>query len=72
MALICGPAMGAFNDWTAGTHLAAPGNRRVADAAHHIMRGAAYAGRVAQLRLAGVRLPAACTTYRPEPVLEGV
>jgi trans-AT polyketide synthase/acyltransferase/oxidoreductase domain-containing protein len=68
----CGPAMGAFNDWTAGTHLAAPGNRRVADAAHHIMRGAAYAGRVAQLRLAGVRLPAACTTYRPEPVLEGV
>jgi trans-AT polyketide synthase, acyltransferase and oxidoreductase domains len=68
----CGPAMGAFNDWTEGTHLAAPGNRRVADAAHHIMRGAAYAGRVAQLRLAGVRLPAACTTYRPEPVLEGV
>ena len=68
----CGPAMGAFNDWTAGTPLAAPENRHVAEAAHHIMRGAAYAGRVAQLRLAGVRLPAACTTYRPDRVLEGV
>ncbi len=61
----CGPAMGSFNDWTAGTPLAEPGNRRVADAAFHIMRGAAYAGRVAQLRLAGVRLPPGCTGYRP-------
>jgi trans-AT polyketide synthase, acyltransferase and oxidoreductase domains len=68
----CGPAMGSFNDWTAGTHLAEPENRRVAEAAHHLMRGAAYAGRVAQLRLAGVRLPAACTRYRPEPVREPI
>jgi len=67
----CGPAMGSFNDWTAGTHLAEPANRRVADAAFHIMRGAAYAGRVAQLRLAGVRLPAACAGYRPEPAAAG-
>jgi trans-AT polyketide synthase/acyltransferase/oxidoreductase domain-containing protein len=64
----CGPAMGAFNDWTAGTYLAAPANRRVADVAHHLMHGAAYLGRSGQLQLAGVRLPASCLDYRPEPL----
>lgn len=64
----CGPAMGSFNDWTEGTYLEQPQNRKVAEAAHHLMRGAAYAGRVAQLQLAGVRLPAACLGYRPEPL----
>lgn len=63
----CGPAMGSFNAWTAGTGLAAPADRRVADVAYHLMRGAAYAGRIAQLRLAGVRLPTSCLVYRPEP-----
>ncbi|WP_020673075.1 PfaD family polyunsaturated fatty acid/polyketide biosynthesis protein [Amycolatopsis nigrescens] len=61
----CGPAMGAFNGWVEGTHLAEPANRRVADLAAQLMRGAAFAGRVAQLRLAGVRVPAGCTTYVP-------
>ncbi|MDJ0362806.1 PfaD family polyunsaturated fatty acid/polyketide biosynthesis protein [Rhodococcus sp. H29-C3] len=63
----CGPAMGAFNSWVSGTHLAAPTNRRVADIAHHMMVGGAYATRIASLRSAGVRLPARAAHYVPEP-----
>ncbi|MDV7246741.1 MULTISPECIES: PfaD family polyunsaturated fatty acid/polyketide biosynthesis protein [Rhodococcus] len=63
----CGPAMGAFNNWVAGTHLAAPAHRRVADIAHHILEGAAYLTRVGQLRAAGVRLPAEIARYVPAP-----
>ncbi|SDD34367.1 PfaD family polyunsaturated fatty acid/polyketide biosynthesis protein [Actinokineospora iranica] len=63
----CGPAMGAFNAWVAGTYLAAPANRQVADIAAHVLRGTAFASRVAQLRLAGARLPAGCSTYVPAP-----
>ncbi len=64
----CGPAMGSFNDWVRGTYLEDPDNRRVADVAVHLLRGAAFNARVWQLRLAGVRLPAACSTYRPVPL----
>lgn len=64
----CGPAMGAFNQWATGTYLATPANRSVVDVATHLMRGAAYASRVNQLRLAGVRLPADCVTYIPAPL----
>lgn len=63
----CGPAMGAFNAWAAGTHLAPVANRHVADLAAHLMRGAAFTGRVAALRLAGVRLPSLSAVYRPVP-----
>lgn len=64
----CGPAMGAFNTWAAGSYLAAPENRAVADIAGQLMFGAAYLTRVAQLRTAGVRLPAACARYVPRPL----
>ncbi|QYB04789.1 PfaD family polyunsaturated fatty acid/polyketide biosynthesis protein [Rhodococcus sp. USK10] len=63
----CGPAMGAFNNWVAGTHLAAPAHRRVAEIAHHILEGAAYLTRVGQLRTAGVRLPSEIAHYLPAP-----
>ncbi|WP_275936987.1 PfaD family polyunsaturated fatty acid/polyketide biosynthesis protein [Streptomyces nanshensis] len=63
----CGPAMGAFNSWVAGSCLAPVRNRFAADLASHMMRGAAVAGRAAQLRLAGVRLPAGTGTYLPAP-----
>ena len=63
----CGPAMGAFNAWVAGTHLAAPGNRRVADVSDALLRGAAVEARATTLRLAGLRLPPSATTYRPRP-----
>lgn len=66
----CGPAMGAFNSWVAGSYLAPAPNRQVADLAAQIMRGAAVSARVAQLRLAGARLPADACAYLPTP-LEG-
>ncbi|MTE14577.1 PfaD family polyunsaturated fatty acid/polyketide biosynthesis protein [Nocardia aurantiaca] len=66
----CGPAMGAFNSWAAGSYLAAPGNRAVADIADQVMTGAAYLTRIAQLRTAGVRLPAALGRYIPRPMEE--
>ncbi|GAA2608079.1 PfaD family polyunsaturated fatty acid/polyketide biosynthesis protein [Actinomadura fulvescens] len=66
--LWCGPAMGAFNDWVRGSSLEPPAARQAAVIAHHLMTGAAFLNRVAQLRLAGVRLPPRVTTYRlPKP-----
>jgi hypothetical protein len=64
----CGPAMGSFNDWVTGSYLKNPSNRRVADIAHHLMRGAAFHTRLAQLRLAGVHIPAGAADYRPVPL----
>ena len=43
--------MGAFNDWVKGTYLEHPGNRRIADVAHHIMSGAAHCYRLGLERL---------------------
>ncbi len=64
----CGPAMGSFNDWVTGSYLKTPGNRRVADVAHHLMRGAAFHTRLAQLRTAGVHIPSTAADYRPVPL----
>jgi trans-AT polyketide synthase, acyltransferase and oxidoreductase domains len=64
----CGPAMGAFNDWVTASYLKSPGNRRVADVAEHLMRGAAFHTRIAQLRNAGVQLPVTAADYRPVPL----
>lgn len=47
----CGPAMGAFNDWTRGTALAEPSNRRVATVAQQLMVGAALLYRQQQLQM---------------------
>jgi PfaD family protein len=70
--LWCGPAMGAFNSWVAGSHLAPIENRYAADIARHLMTGAAFAARVHHLRVAGVRLPASCSTYVPAPLRKEV
>ncbi|MGW3470698.1 PfaD family polyunsaturated fatty acid/polyketide biosynthesis protein [Saccharopolyspora sp. NPDC000995] len=67
----CGPAMGAFNNWVGGTYLAAVENRRAAELATHVMRGAAFVSRVTQLRLAGARLPASARSYVPLPPESG-
>lgn len=50
----CGPSMGAFNNWVAGSYLQKPENRRVADVAWQIMNGAAYLYRIHNLKLQGV------------------
>lgn len=62
----CGPAMGAFNEWTAGTYLAQPENRRVVDVGIQILRGAAYLQRLRALQGCGVPLPAALEQVAPE------
>ena len=54
----CGPAMGAFNEWTRGTFLAEPKNRRVATVAYNLLHGAAIMQRVNVLRSQGFTVPA--------------
>ncbi|MGN6367476.1 MAG: PfaD family polyunsaturated fatty acid/polyketide biosynthesis protein [Phycisphaerae bacterium] len=50
----CGPAMGAFNEWTKGTFLEEPGNRRVGVVAINLLHGAAVVTRLNALRSQGV------------------
>jgi PfaD family protein len=64
----CGPAMGAFNAWTAGTFLAEPANRHVVLVANNLLEGAAVVTRAQQLRSFGVPLPAAAFDFRPRPI----
>jgi trans-AT polyketide synthase, acyltransferase and oxidoreductase domains len=61
----CGPAMGAFNSWAAGTFLAEPRNRGVVQIALNLLEGAAQITRARQLALAGLRVPAAAYRFRP-------
>jgi PfaD family protein len=61
----CGPAMGAFNEWTRGTELEQPENRRVARVALSLMHGAAVQLRVQSLRNQGVPVPADWTNTPP-------
>jgi len=49
----CGPAMGAFNEWTRGTFLAQPGQRRVATVAANLLYGATVLMRLQSLRNQG-------------------
>lgn len=53
----CGPAMGAFNDWVAGTPLGPVEGRRVQGIAEALMYGAAVHARIAVARVLGVPLP---------------
>jgi len=53
----CGPAMGAFNEWTKDTYLAIAKNREVADVALHLLEGAAYLHRINTIKNQGVDLP---------------
>ncbi len=64
----CGPAMGAFNEWTKGSHLAAPAERRVAHVALNLLVGACALRRLDMLRpqaaAAGLTLPPALAAGR--------
>ena len=53
----CGPAMGAFNEWTRGTFLAQPGHRQVATVACNLLHGAAMMQRLNSLRTQGFAVP---------------
>ena len=64
----CGPAMGAFNAWTAGSFLATPEQRTVAQVALNLLEGAAVVTRAQQLRTFGVPVPPEAFDYRPRPL----
>ena len=52
----CGPAMGAFNEWTRGTFLEKPENRRAEVVALNLLYGAATHLRAHALRMQGIPL----------------
>lgn len=64
----CGPAMGAFNAWAAGSELEAPENRSAVQIAHNFLEGATAIGRASQLRSFGVPVPAAAFDFRPRRI----
>lgn len=61
----CGPSMGAFNEWAAGSFLEEPSQRRVVTVALNILYGAALASRINFLRSQGVRLPEEAMRLEP-------
>lgn len=61
----CGPAMGAFNEWTKGTFLDDPCNRKVADVARSLLYGAAILLRQSHLRTQGIELPRGAFPLEP-------
>ncbi len=65
----CGPAMGAFNEWAAGSFLENPSERTVGEIALNLMFGAASVTRAHQLRASGVSVPAHLFQYRPRPLV---
>ncbi len=66
----CGPAMGAFNEWAAGSFLEDPAQRGVAEIGLNLMHGAASIIRAQQLRASGVNVPSRLFHYHPRPLTE--
>lgn len=66
----CGPAMGAFNDWTQGSFLEEPNRRHAAQIALNLLEGAAAVTRAQQLRTYGVPVPPAAFQFRPRPLAQ--
>jgi trans-AT polyketide synthase, acyltransferase and oxidoreductase domains len=63
-----GPAMGSFNQWTAGSFLAEPEARGVVQIAYNLLEGAAVVTRASQLRSYGLPVPSASFQFRPRPL----
>jgi NAD(P)H-dependent flavin oxidoreductase YrpB (nitropropane dioxygenase family) len=61
----CGPAMGAFNEWTKGSWLEKAENRRVAEVGLNLLYGAAVQMRGLALRNQGIPLPVELTNCPP-------
>ncbi|HEY7791097.1 MAG TPA: PfaD family polyunsaturated fatty acid/polyketide biosynthesis protein [Vicinamibacterales bacterium] len=61
----CGPAMGAFNAWVAGSSLEPLATRHVVQIALNLLEGAAVLTRAQQLRSHGVPVPAEAFEFRP-------
>jgi len=58
-----GPALGAFNAWAKGSYLEDYQQRKAADIALHMMKGAAYLQRVNMLKMQGVTLSSKLASY---------
>ncbi len=63
----CGPAMGAFNDWVAGTYLEPIEARNIRQIAWNLLEGAATLARASQLRAAGVAVAPHLFSFKPRP-----
>jgi PfaD family protein len=63
--LWAGPAVGAFNRWTAGSFLAEARERSVTQIALNLLEGAAIVTRAHQARTYGVPVPAEAFTFIP-------
>lgn len=61
----CGPAMGAFNAWVAGTFLEDIAERTVAQIGLNLLEGAAVVQRAQQLRSHGLQMPQSAFDFRP-------
>lgn len=61
----CGPAMGAFNEWTRDTFLAKPEQRDAVTVAMNIMYGAAVLSRVNGMLKQGVEIPGELVQFQP-------
>ena len=61
----CGPAMGAFNRWVAGSFLEDVAQRGAVQIARNLLEGAAAVTRAQQVRSCGVAVPAAAFDFRP-------
>jgi PfaD family protein len=64
----CGPAMGAFNEWTRGSWLENPTARRVADVADTLMHGAALTCRRQDLSRQGIPIPLGASDRSPRRI----
>ena len=61
----CGPSMGAFNSWVAGSYLEQCEHRNVDQVALNLLEGAAQISRAQQARACGVPVPASAFHYIP-------
>lgn len=61
----CGPSMGAFNSWVAGSYLEHCEHRNVDQVALNLLEGAAQITRAQQARACGVPVPASAFHYSP-------
>jgi trans-AT polyketide synthase, acyltransferase and oxidoreductase domains len=61
----CGPAMGAFNEWTRDTFLSETKNRDAVTVAMNILFGAAVLSRINGLQKQGVKLPVELAQFNP-------
>jgi trans-AT polyketide synthase, acyltransferase and oxidoreductase domains len=66
----CGPAMGAFNAWAAGSFLEPLENRTVSEIGLNLLYGAAALTRAQQFRAAGINVPQRLFSYPPRALSE--